>query len=402
MTPTDLRDAEHANLNSSASASSNERSAEEGAALADKAIANPSANDQAATFPGELLRAAREKSGLSIGDVATRLRMAVRQVEALEKADYTSLPSGTFLRGFVRNYAKVVHADPARAIFLLEQTHSSATVSKAATILVPNQDIKINIGPREMASPKARIAIAAGVLVLLACAAWYWWEFIRPNLAEGGRAKPAAETVSATTTPAASTTAPIDNSSLIMAPSAIDAAGKEAQTIQAIQASERIIENSKSEPVVQPTTAPNSSAGAGSKPATTVSAPLPSLKSVVPLAVNGTPIPAGISAASPQSVVTAPVAAMPAVTANATMPRTTGTSTLGFTFSGDSWIEVTDSTGKTILSRRYKAGDADEAAGRAPFSVVIGKAGVTRMAYNGKEFDLTPYTKLAVARVTVK
>jgi len=33
---------------------------------------------------------------------------------------------------------------------------------------------------------------------------------------------------------------------------------------------------------------------------------------------------------------------------------------------------------------------------------VIGKAGATRMAYNGKEIDLTPHTKLAVARVTVK
>lgn len=384
MTPTDLRDAEHANSTPSPSPhhSPSEVSIKDGAEHTDAvAAASHPVKDQAATFPGELLRAAREKSGLSMGDVATRLRMAVRQVEALEKADYTNLPSGTFLRGFVRNYAKVVHADPARAILLLEQTHSSAMVSKPAAILVPNHDIKINIGSRELASPKTRIAISAGVLVLLACAAWYWWEFIRPNLAEGGRAKPVVEVAPA----------PSEGSNLLIAPSALDTAGKDAQVLQA---GDRVTQSGNTElvvqpiaqpnmqPMTQPTTAPSSSTGGASGPTALPAVTLkPAIVPPVVLPTQTPPSPSQTSAAT---------------------PRTAGTGTLGFTFSGDSWVEVTDSTGKTILSRRYKAGDVDEAAGRAPFSVVIGKAGATRMAYNGKEIDLTPHTKLAVARVTVK
>ena len=58
------------------------------------------------------------------------------------------------------------------------------------------------------------------------------------------------------------------------------------------------------------------------------------------------------------------------------------------------------------VSRRRR-GDPDhrrteEVVGRAPFSIVIGNAQVTRMAYNGKEFDLLPHTRASVARVTVK
>ena len=68
---------------------------------------------QAEPGPGELLRAARLEQGLSIEDVARQMRLSVRQVTALEEDDYTKLASGTFLRGFVRNYAKLLQMDAA-------------------------------------------------------------------------------------------------------------------------------------------------------------------------------------------------------------------------------------------------------------------------------------------------
>jgi cytoskeleton protein RodZ len=61
-----------------------------------------------------------------------------------------------------------------------------------------------------------------------------------------------------------------------------------------------------------------------------------------------------------------------------------------------------DGTGRTIMSRRYKAGEADEVTGKGPFAVVVGNAASTRMAVNGREFDLAPHTRATVARVTVK
>ena len=61
---------------------------------------------------GAALRAAREAAGLSIDDVAQQLKLAPRQVQALEDDDYARLPGRTFVRGFVRNYARFVRLDP--------------------------------------------------------------------------------------------------------------------------------------------------------------------------------------------------------------------------------------------------------------------------------------------------
>lgn len=75
---------------------------------------------------------------------------------------------------------------------------------------------------------------------------------------------------------------------------------------------------------------------------------------------------------------------------------------IGFSFSGDSWVEVIDGTGRTVLQARFKAGSTEEVVGRPPFSIVVGNAPATRMVYNGKEFDLAPHTKTTTARVKLK
>lgn len=62
---------------------------------------------------GEQLRLAREARGLQLGDIAHTLKLGARQVEALESGDWQSLPGQTFIRGFVRNYARLVQVDSA-------------------------------------------------------------------------------------------------------------------------------------------------------------------------------------------------------------------------------------------------------------------------------------------------
>lgn len=62
--------------------------------------------------PGSKLARAREAQDMSVADVARTLRLGVKQVEALEAQDYDKLPERTFVRGFVRNYARLVNLDP--------------------------------------------------------------------------------------------------------------------------------------------------------------------------------------------------------------------------------------------------------------------------------------------------
>jgi cytoskeleton protein RodZ len=61
---------------------------------------------------GADLARARATLGYSVADVAQQLKFAARQIEALEQGRYEELPTGTFARGMVRAYARLVRLDP--------------------------------------------------------------------------------------------------------------------------------------------------------------------------------------------------------------------------------------------------------------------------------------------------
>ena len=57
---------------------------------------------------GKRLRTAREAAGLSIQDVASRLKMPVRVVESLEAEDWSRLGAPVFIRGQLRSYGRLL------------------------------------------------------------------------------------------------------------------------------------------------------------------------------------------------------------------------------------------------------------------------------------------------------
>ena len=329
----------------------------------------------AAVAVGAMLRAAREKQGLSAGDVATKLRMGLKQVTALENSDYAQLPTGTFLRGFVRNFAKVVSLNADEVLALLEKTHVAAAPVKASPVVVPSQqNIKVPVPGGETSSPKLRIlALIVGPLLLI-FATWYWWEYVLPYRSEGGRVKASPSQSIAIPQPVAVLETPVvapavtdTNTSAISLPTAMPAApSKQAAEAPAVVPSVKPVEIARARtpaPVAPPATSKSETADANAKSAKNSAQ-------------------AAITAATPSA----------------------GSTTLGFTFTGESWVRVTDASGKTILSRLFKAGEAEEVAGRAPFSVLIGNAKATRMALNGQEFAIGSYINPngATARMTVK
>lgn len=60
---------------------------------------------------GQRLREARERQGLSIEDVTAKIKLAPRQIIALEADDFQTLPETAFVRGFVRSYARLLQLD---------------------------------------------------------------------------------------------------------------------------------------------------------------------------------------------------------------------------------------------------------------------------------------------------
>jgi len=55
-----------------------------------------------------------------VADVAAQLRISARQVQALEADRYADLPGAVFVRGFIRNYARVLKLDPVPLLHALE------------------------------------------------------------------------------------------------------------------------------------------------------------------------------------------------------------------------------------------------------------------------------------------
>jgi cytoskeleton protein RodZ len=70
--------------------------------------------EEATLFPqtvGEKLRGAREAQGLELSEVAARTRIPQRHLEAIERSNYSSLPSITYALGFAKAYARAIGAD---------------------------------------------------------------------------------------------------------------------------------------------------------------------------------------------------------------------------------------------------------------------------------------------------
>lgn len=60
---------------------------------------------------GEKLRAAREAQKLELSEIASRTRIPLRHLEAIEQSNFASLPSVTYAMGFAKSYARAVGAD---------------------------------------------------------------------------------------------------------------------------------------------------------------------------------------------------------------------------------------------------------------------------------------------------
>ncbi|AXS79489.1 helix-turn-helix domain-containing protein [Dechloromonas sp. HYN0024] len=117
---------------------------------------------------GEQLRLAREARGLVVADIAQTLKLGQRQVDALEGGDWKSLPGNTFIRGFVRNYARLVQIDSAPLMAqldeVLEKPVSSLGDSDVAPAAMPHS------GSAGSQRSKLVVLIGAGSVVLAALA----------------------------------------------------------------------------------------------------------------------------------------------------------------------------------------------------------------------------------------
>lgn len=75
---------------------------------------------------GDHLKQKREERGVSLEDISSTTRVAVRYLHALEIGDFEALPGGVFNRGIVRSYARCIEMDEAQAIRSFDDACRSA------------------------------------------------------------------------------------------------------------------------------------------------------------------------------------------------------------------------------------------------------------------------------------
>jgi len=335
-----------------------------------------------------MLARAREAAGLSLEQAARQLKFAPRQLEALEAGELQRLPGGTFARGMVRSYARLLHVDPEP---LLAQISAQVAPPDAERLAQRySQPVPFTDGARR--SNLAYVALSLALLVVVAAVALQWRQertaartlaFVSPAQQPAESAREQVASVAAT--PAS--TQPAGKPVVSAAPSAKSPA-------TAPQAGKSFApppdKSSATAPAVAGLPPDNASAG---KPSAT------------PPSSRPAPVGATSMAAAPSSKTSAgaPPAGAPAKAATVASAQSSsaGPGRLALQFEGESWVEIRSASGKLLVASLNAAGTERVVSGLPPFEIVIGNAQQVRLTYNDKPVDLTPYVKVEVARFTL-
>ncbi len=295
------------------------------------------AQKRVASTPAEL-KALREAAGLSIPGTAAQLRLAARQVEALELGEWDKLPGIAFIKGALRSYGRLLSADlgPLIAYVDLQLGQSELKADRTLEGKIPERSA-LGFGEGGKGSKWAWVGLA---LVGLAALALFFGQglesyiptkFIPPSKTmDLGRDVSPAPGVASPPSPMPGVANPLK-----------DVGGK-----------------TGSSGVETPST--STSARDPIKPATG--------RSVAPGAAAST------AAVTPSiSAATDPAKAGEQSVANAS-GAVTGEVQYHVSFAKDSWVEIKDAGGERVLYGHQAAGTNLVLKGKAPYLAVIGNA----------------------------
>lgn len=306
---------------------------------------------------GARLKATREAQGLGLGEVADRLKLSLRQLEAIESDHFSALPGATFVRGFVRNYARFLEIDPEPLMHDLEaqfpsSVHDVANLTKGEAPH-PTVEEKPVVSEPQTVGPNHKGAWLGFALVGVVVAGLAWWMVDGRNHHDDAAPEPEGH----------------------LAPMLTESSAAAAKPASAAAAAK-----------------PASAPAVVAKPA---SAP-----------VAAAPVKAVVASAPAAAVVVAPV--KPAVvekakTASApAAAKEAGAGSVRLVTKGDSWVSVTDADGNKLVYQLLADGTEKTVSGKAPIKVILGHASNVQMYFNGQQVDFTSKIKGETAKIELK
>lgn len=288
---------------------------------------------------GQTLRQAREARQLPLADIARTLKLGERQLIALEADQWSELPGATFVRGFVRNYARLLALDTAPLMQALDQQLEKPVA-------------KLNIPASAPAEPAAsvnkkndRSVMTLGLFLLVVAVLGYFllpgdWKMLQGRILEL-----------------------LPERAPVMAPAP---------------------EEKEAEPLYPP--------GASNQE---LIAPVPETTSEA--------VPENVPAATLSSAATPVATAVPVeTTPGAAVPTPKPVAPLRFVVSKEAWVEVRDSEQKVVFSQRLAPGSEQQVQGQGPLSVTVGYAPGVQLFLRGQQIDLAPHSRGDVARLVLE
>lgn len=303
-------------------------------------------DDSQAAGPGQLLRNAREQLGWTREQVASRIHLRLTLIAAIEADTYDKHTSHTFIRGYLRAYAKLVGIPEETILAAYERLG-----------LTPPDNIDMQSFSRRsrQRANDSRLKVVTWLVILVLIAlsiAWWWQSTARRSAGEEALAATEMGTTSTVSsdTAASDGAAPVIEAAAPVLPAVSDAAATvESPVAVAPAASEAV------------STAPaldNASAAVGTE-------------------------------------ASAAVSTEPAATEPATAPQ------LKMSFTADCWLDVKDANGKTLFSGLKKANDELVLEGPEPLKFIIGAPMAVNLEYKGKSFDMSRYNNGRTARFSL-
>jgi cytoskeleton protein RodZ len=334
------------------------------------------AQKRVAATPPEL-KALREAAGLSISGTAAQLRLAARQVEALELGEWDKLPGIAFIKGALRSYGRLLSADLGPLIAHVDQQLGQSELKADRTLegKIPERSA-LGFGEGGKGNKWAWVGLA---LIGLAAVALFFGQgldsyipkqLIPPSKTmDLGRDASSAATASSSPPSAPSVTSPPAGAS--------GKAGSLPSETPSVSAPGTDLSKS----------APNSSVAPAAAPAAATAGVTPAISSVPDR-----------SKASEQN----------STNAGGLVP---GEVQYRISFAKDSWVEIKDAGGERVLYGTQVAGTNLVLKGKAPYSAVIGNAihvriekkdGSTGASSVEQIVPMPKDTRQGIARLTIR
>ena len=323
-------------------------------------------NDGLGEGPGERLRTARANAGLTIEEVSARLHLDKRTLDLLEADNFDKLPASTFVRGYLRSYARMLNLPPGPIIEAFDRR------GFAPPALIADIASGADTRSTDFWVVAGTIAIL-GVCVALAS---IWFQTTRGDDFETVDTGPATGTFAGEAIDGGSPqdegsvgnaqditpTLPLDSSDAAAAALQDDIADPTGRIVDAAVADNGAPDVSLVTQLVD----------AASDPATNTDAQDSATAS------------AGTDASTS--------------TAEAAPIRTGPIDQVAIRFSRDAWVELYDANNKKLYYNLARAGSRIEVKGVRPVRILLGYVKGVQMKYNNAPFDFSPYVAKGIAR----